>query len=662
MDPSFEKAVFSRKLNTVGEPVRTVYGWHIVEVLDRDTLKTRAGRDSARPRRQAACSRPTCATSWCACRSPTTTSSARASWPRTCAPRRSPGRTSPRWRKQYSHYAGPHGDDGDIGFLPLDHAAAQHPRRPRHRPGRRRDRGADQPGGLQHLPSHRTQGRARVRAGGDQGRAAGRRSARCCSARSSRNGSRACAPRRISRSTSPETPDRQVQEPANGRRCGSTSRCPSCGCSRAVRRRALAIQDGGAAERRAGEAEPRREARRPHHAGRARRLTRVRGGGPAARLAVARRRTRAGARSHHAAMMPRLVSLATAVPRTGSPRSRRRSSPATCSRGAERGRRPAARRVRPLGIANRNVCMPLDWLAADHGFAEKNALYVEHAVRLGREVAEAVMAKAGLGPRDIDHLVFVSSTGIAAPTVDARLANVLGLRGDLRRTPIWGLGCAGGCRGPGAGARVRHRRARHAGAADRARAVQPHLPAQRPLQAQSGRRLVVRRRRRGGTGGGRRAAAGGGNGRARSSWSPPRARFWPDTLDVMGWEVDGDGLHVVFARDIPTIVHERVRPGLAEFLGRHDLTLETLDHLVAHPGGMKVLAAYQQALGLAPDGTATTRARCCTITATCPRRRACSCCSASSRPGRSAPARRRCSRHSARGSAPSTCCCAATTA
>jgi len=77
--------------------------------------------------------------------------------------------------------------------------------------------------------------------------------------------------------------------------------------------------------------------------------------------------------------------------------------------------------------------------------------------------------------------------------------------------------------------------------------------------------------------------------------------FWSDTLDVMGWDVDGTGLHVIFARDIPTIVHERVRPGLEEFLGRHELTLESLDHVVAHPGGTKVLAAYQEALGLKPE-------------------------------------------------------------
>src|SRR5204862_5282498 len=77
--------------------------------------------------------------------------------------------------------------------------------------------------------------------------------------------------------------------------------------------------------------------------------------------------------------------------------------------------------------------------------------------------------------------------------------------------------------------------------------------------------------------------------------------FWPDTLDVMGWDVDDAGLHVIFDRDIPTIVHRNVRPGLEAFLARNDLTLDALDHVVTHPGGMKVLAAYEQTLALAPD-------------------------------------------------------------
>ena len=249
------------------------------------------------------------------------------------------------------------------------------------------------------------------------------------------------------------------------------------------------------------------------------------------------------------------------------------------------------------GIEQRNVCAPLAWFAADHGFAEKNALYVEHAVRLGAEVATRAMAQAHLSPRDIDHLVFVSSTGIAAPSVDARLANELGLRGDFRRTPIWGLGCAGGVAGL---ARAREFALAEPGARVLLVALelcsltfQRNDLSKRNLVASSlfgdgaAAALVVADER-----------PAKRNGGAPLELVAAASTFWHDTLDVMGWDVDAAGLHVIFARDIPTIVRERVRPGIEQFLARQGLSLETLDHLVSHPGGMKVLAAYQQALGL----------------------------------------------------------------
>jgi len=251
------------------------------------------------------------------------------------------------------------------------------------------------------------------------------------------------------------------------------------------------------------------------------------------------------------------------------------------------------------GIETRNVCAPLEWYAHDHDFAEKNALYIEHAVRLGCEVANGVFASTGLTARDIDHLVFVSSTGIAAPSVDARLVNALGMRGDVRRTPIWGLGCAGGVSGL-----ARARDFALAAPGDRVLLIALELCS---LTFQrndlSKRNLVAASLFADGA-----AAAlvvAGDDPAARNGIRPldlvaSSSTLWPETLDVMGWDVDGAGLHVIFARDIPTIVRERVRPGLADFLARHALSLETLDHLVAHPGGMKVLAAYQEALCLRP--------------------------------------------------------------
>lgn len=252
-------------------------------------------------------------------------------------------------------------------------------------------------------------------------------------------------------------------------------------------------------------------------------------------------------------------------------------------------------------IEKRHTCMPLEWYSARHSFEEKNNLYVEHATRLGEEVARAALERASLEPGDVDHVLFVSSTGLATPSIDALLANRLEFRPDVRRTPVWGLGCAGGAAGLA--------RARDFALADPGARVllvalelcsltfQHHDLSKRNLVATSlfadGAAAAVVA--------GADVAGEAANGHRSLELLGSRSTFWPDTLDVMGWTVDGDGLHVVFSRDIPTIVHERVRPSLLGFLESHGLALETLEHVVAHPGGVKVLRAYGEALGLPPE-------------------------------------------------------------
>jgi alkylresorcinol/alkylpyrone synthase len=252
-------------------------------------------------------------------------------------------------------------------------------------------------------------------------------------------------------------------------------------------------------------------------------------------------------------------------------------------------------------IGKRHACMPLDWFGVDHGFAEKNALYIEHAVNLAEEAARLALAGAGLAPRDVDHVVFVSSTGIATPSIDAILANRLGFRTTLRRTPVWGLGCAGGAVGLS--------RARDFALADPSARVlmialelcsltfQRNDVSKRNLVAASlfgdGAAAVVV------TGAGARVTGTGAHRLLELVAS--QSILWKDSLDVMGWEVDGNGLHVVFSRDIPAIVRDKVRPSLAAFLDRCGLRLDQIDHVVAHPGGVKVLSAYAEALELPPS-------------------------------------------------------------
>jgi alkylresorcinol/alkylpyrone synthase len=249
-------------------------------------------------------------------------------------------------------------------------------------------------------------------------------------------------------------------------------------------------------------------------------------------------------------------------------------------------------------IEKRHLCVPLEWLGEDHGFADKNSLYMNHALALGADVARQALAEAKLTPDSVDHLVWVSSTGLATPSIDAHLANVLGLRDDVRRTPIWGLGCAGGAVGLS--------RARDFALADpQARVLlialelcsltfQRNDLSKRNLVASS---LFAD--------GAAAAVVAGVEATAPRNGGPPplelrasRSTLWKDTLDVMGWDIDGAGLHVIFSRDIPTIVREKVKPSLDSFLESCGLERSGLDHLVAHPGGVKVLAAYANALGL----------------------------------------------------------------
>ena len=253
------------------------------------------------------------------------------------------------------------------------------------------------------------------------------------------------------------------------------------------------------------------------------------------------------------------------------------------------------------GIERRHICMPLEWYAGDHDFGARNDLYVKHALALAGEAIGTALANAGLGPRDVDHLVFVSSTGVATPSLDARLANTLGLRGDVRRTPIWGLGCAGGAAGLA--------RARDFALADPGACV---VLVALELCSLTFQREEVTRRNLVATSlfsDGAAAALVLGAEATRGRAAPParplelvaaRSTLWPGTLDVMGWEVDATGLHVVFSRDIPSIVRDWVRPNVDAFLAAHGLSLETLTHVIAHPGGPKVLAAYAEALGLPP--------------------------------------------------------------
>ena len=253
------------------------------------------------------------------------------------------------------------------------------------------------------------------------------------------------------------------------------------------------------------------------------------------------------------------------------------------------------------GIRTRYFSAPPEWFLSPHDLAEKSALYVETATELSATACRRALERADLAPTDIDAIIYVNTTGLATPSIDARLINVLGLRHDVRRTPLWGLGCAGGV--SGLSHACDHARGRPG---SRVLMVSTELCGLTFMPDDASRSNLV-------------ATALFGDGAAAAivigdevpgsglEILGTRSRFYPDSLDVMGWTVLNAGLQVVFARRIPDIVAESSSEDIGAFLAGHRLAISDIDEFLLHPGGRKVLEAYQLALGL--DAGALDRSR-----------------------------------------------------
>ena len=221
--------------------------------------------------------------------------------------------------------------------------------------------------------------------------------------------------------------------------------------------------------------------------------------------------------------------------------------------------------------------------------------YAEHAVALGRSVAEECLARAGAKAPDVDLLITVSCTGVMIPSLDAHLANDLGFRRDVRRLPITELGCAAGA-------------AAMARAADFVRAWPeasvlvvavelPSLTFQRHDTSQANLISSIL------FGDGAAAVLVTG----RSARGPRIVRtesfLFPHSLGAMGFDLKADGFHIVLSRDVPEMIRAEVRRLLDDFLARADLRREELAAWILHPGGQKLLTSIEQELGLAAAET-----------------------------------------------------------
>ena len=215
---------------------------------------------------------------------------------------------------------------------------------------------------------------------------------------------------------------------------------------------------------------------------------------------------------------------------------------------------------------------------------------IEGACQLFVDAATRALDAAELDAADVDTIVTISSTGIATPSLEARVAGRMGFRPDVERVPVFGLGCAGGVSGFSIASRLACSRP---GSIVLLVAVEVCTLAFRLDELTKANIVATALFGDGAAACVLRAHDGGGAVVEMSG-----QHTWPDTLDIMGWRIDPQGFGVIFDRAIPPFAQQHIAPAIAGILARGGLALEDVDRFACHPGGAKVIAALERALSL----------------------------------------------------------------
>ncbi|OOQ58684.1 type III polyketide synthase [Mucilaginibacter pedocola] len=253
-------------------------------------------------------------------------------------------------------------------------------------------------------------------------------------------------------------------------------------------------------------------------------------------------------------------------------------------------------------IDTRNFCKPISYYAEPNTFEQRNKDYIENALQYSVRAIEDALEKAGLAKGDITDLVFVSTTGLATPSIDALIINKMRLNPHINRLPVWGLGCGGGVAGvakanalatanPNAVVvlvavelcsltliKTDYSKSNFIGSSLFSDGIAAVIIKGDNHQPKTGIKIV-----------------------ANSS------KLYYDSLDIMGWDFNDDGFKVLFSKDIPTFIRQNIGSDIDAFLSAHNLQLSDIRNFIFHPGGKKVLDAYMDSLQLTDDALQNTR-------------------------------------------------------
>lgn len=259
---------------------------------------------------------------------------------------------------------------------------------------------------------------------------------------------------------------------------------------------------------------------------------------------------------------------------------------------------------RSVRVGGRNLALPMERYPALSGFGEANSAWIEVGTAVGEAAVRGAIEKAGLVPTDIDAIFFTTVTGVAAPSIDARLVNRLRMCTDIKRSPFFGLGCVAGAAGV---ARV----------SDYLRAYPTHATVLLSVELcsltlQRGDLSIPNLIASGLFGDGAAAVVMVGAERARAMGiegprvAATKSRFYYDTERVMGWDVGDRGFKIVLSATVPDVVRRYIGEDVDGFLAEQGLSRADVASWVCHPGGPKVLEAFQDVLGLPEDALSLT--------------------------------------------------------